>query len=192
MFFLFSSRLSSSPFPISVLSPRDGQTDRRRDDGSRSWGSNRNRGAARKRRGVCGGGRRVHTGSSRRRRRRRLELPDLHTNTAFWRRHKQEVTLKRPLGCFRSELERTLVLKPNHRGVFIFAWPTCAGAKPRVLTGDPDRLRVSSSRRAVGIACVSSYRLITTKRRKLKEDWSLYHKSVAKTSAQTSSVVVFE
>ncbi|XP_035768952.1 SH3 and multiple ankyrin repeat domains protein 1 [Neolamprologus brichardi] len=29
-------RLSSSPFPISVLSPRDGQTDRRRDDGSRS------------------------------------------------------------------------------------------------------------------------------------------------------------
>ncbi|GLD56535.1 SH3 and multiple ankyrin repeat domains protein 1 [Lates japonicus] len=29
-------RLSSSPFPISVLSPRDGQTERRRDDGSRS------------------------------------------------------------------------------------------------------------------------------------------------------------
>ncbi|KAI4822740.1 hypothetical protein KUCAC02_008269, partial [Chaenocephalus aceratus] len=29
-------RLSSSPFPISVLSPRDGQIDRRRDDGSRS------------------------------------------------------------------------------------------------------------------------------------------------------------
>ncbi|XP_035511024.1 SH3 and multiple ankyrin repeat domains protein 1 [Morone saxatilis] len=29
-------RLSSSPFPISVLSPRDGQSERRRDDGSRS------------------------------------------------------------------------------------------------------------------------------------------------------------
>lgn len=29
-------RLSSSPFPISVLSPREGQTDRRMDDGSRS------------------------------------------------------------------------------------------------------------------------------------------------------------
>lgn len=37
-FFSFVRRLSSSPFPISVLSPRDGQTDRRRDDGSRSWG----------------------------------------------------------------------------------------------------------------------------------------------------------
>lgn len=36
--FSFVRRLSSSPFPISVLSPRDGQTDRRRDDGSRSWG----------------------------------------------------------------------------------------------------------------------------------------------------------
>lgn len=31
-------RLSSSPFPISVLSPREGQSERRRDDGSRSWG----------------------------------------------------------------------------------------------------------------------------------------------------------
>lgn len=34
-------RLSSSPFPISVLSPRDGQTERRMDEGSRSWGCKR-------------------------------------------------------------------------------------------------------------------------------------------------------